>query len=79
MSDGINSEPGSPIDERPPAPWEPAWLHYTDQEYYNRVRAIMLSYGMGEGDVEMILANVWESGWCAGHGHQEKKSGGDRI
>jgi hypothetical protein len=26
----------------------------------------MLDAGMGEGDVEMILANVWEHGWISG-------------
>lgn len=26
----------------------------------------MLTYGMGEGDVENILANVWDEAWIAG-------------
>lgn len=49
------------------APWDRDWLAFTDGEYYHRVRRIMLSYGMGGGDVEMILANIWESGWIAGN------------
>jgi hypothetical protein len=57
--------------EQEPAKWERSWLAHTDGEYYNRVRQIMLSYGMGEGDVEMILANTWEVGWIAGHAHQD--------
>lgn len=51
--------------ERSPSEWESAWLAYSDGEYYHRCRGIMLSYGMGEGDVEMILANHWEAGWMA--------------
>lgn len=43
--------------------YEPDWLAFTDTEYYHRCRAIMIGSGMGEGDVEMILANVWEDGW----------------
>jgi hypothetical protein len=58
--------------EDPIALWEPQWLCVTENEYYNRVRLIMLSYGMGEGDAEMILANMWESGWCAGRSFQEE-------
>lgn len=42
---------------------ESAWLRLTDGEYYHRVRQIMLSYGMGEGDVEAILGNIWGAGW----------------
>ena len=49
------------------APWSDDWLSFTDSEYYHRVRRIMLDYGMGEGDVEMILANVWENGWIRGN------------
>ena len=49
------------------SPWHQQWLAFTDGEYYHRCRSIMLSYGMGEGDVEMILANFWESGWIAGN------------
>lgn len=58
-------------EDKGPAPWEPAWLAYTDHEYYHRVRQIMLVAGMGEGDVENILANVWESGWIAGNAHKK--------
>lgn len=47
------------------SPMETDWLAFTDGEYYNRVRTIMLKSGMGEGDVDMILANVWEAGWLA--------------
>jgi hypothetical protein len=39
------------------------WLAFTDGEYYHQIRKIMLDYGMGEGDVEMIIANAWEDGW----------------
>ena len=49
------------------SPNESEWLAFTDGEYYNRVRQLMLGYGMGQGDVEMILANVWEDGWLRGH------------
>ena len=49
------------------SPWELSWLHFTDGEYYHRCRQILLGYGMGEGDVEMILANIWEMGWIAGN------------
>ena len=48
------------------SPWHKDWLAFTDSEYYHRCRNIMLDYGMGGGDVEMILANFWESGWIAG-------------
>lgn len=48
------------------APWHADWLHFTDSEYYHRIRGIMLTAGMGEGDVEMIIANVWESAWING-------------
>lgn len=43
-----------------------ALKRWEQSEYGTRVRDIMLSYGMGGGDVEMILANTWESGWIAG-------------
>jgi hypothetical protein len=46
-----------------------AWLSFTDGEYYHRCRQIMLDYGMGGGDAEMILANFWESGWIAAKHH----------
>lgn len=45
------------------SPWGEDWLAFTDGEYYHRIRGIMLKYGMGEGDVEMIIANAWEDGW----------------
>jgi len=45
------------------SPWGDDWLAFTDGEYYHRIREIMLNYGMGEGDVEMIIANAWEDGW----------------
>lgn len=45
------------------AEWSGDWLRFTDGEYYHRIRGIMLKYGMGEGDVEMIIANAWEDGW----------------
>lgn len=47
------------------SPWEKSWLAFTDGEYYHRCRGIMLGYGMGEGDVEMILANFWEAGYIS--------------
>lgn len=59
--------------ERPKSGWEPSWLAFTDGEYYHRCRAIMLKYGMGEGDVEMILANFWENGWMHGAHFAERK------
>jgi hypothetical protein len=46
--------------------WHSDWLQFTDGEYYHRVRDIMLKAGMGSGDVEMILANVWTDAWIAG-------------
>lgn len=49
--------------------WHAAWLAFTDREYYHRCRQIMLDYGMGGGDVEMILANFWECGWIAAKHH----------
>jgi hypothetical protein len=49
--------------------WSSAWLAFTDGEYYHRCRQIMLDYGMGSGDVEMILANFWERGWIAAKHH----------
>ena len=55
------------MDEENPSPWESAWFKFTDGEYYNRLRQIMLDAGMGEGDVETTLANVWELGWIAGN------------
>ena len=51
------------------AEWHRAWLAFTDGEYYHRCRQIMLGYGMGGGDVEMILANFWAAGWIAGKRH----------
>jgi hypothetical protein len=48
------------------SPWGGDWLAFTDGEYYHRIRAIMLKYGMGEGDVEMIIANCWEDAWIRG-------------
>ena len=49
--------------------WSSAWLAFTDGEYYHRCRQIMLDYGMGGGDAEMILANFWEAGWIAAKHH----------
>lgn len=57
--------------KQPPPTWGRDWLGYTETHHYNRVRDIMLEYKMGEGDVEMILANVWESGWMAGNHNRE--------
>lgn len=51
--------------------WSSAWLAFTDGEYYHRCRQIMLNYGMGSGDVEMILANFWEAGWVSGSNHKD--------
>lgn len=53
---------------------EQAWLAFTDGEYYHRVRAIMLAAGMGEGDVENILANVFTTGWMGARGVFEERS-----
>ena len=53
-------------------PWYKAWLNWTDHEYYNRIRQIMIESGMGEGDVEMILANCFEIGWIAGKNSTEE-------
>jgi len=36
-------------------------------EYYKRAKDIMLNYGMGEGDVENILSNMWDSGYASAH------------
>jgi hypothetical protein len=49
--------------------WSSAWLAFTDGEYYHRCRQIMLDYGMGCGDVEMLTANFWEAGWLAAKCH----------
>jgi hypothetical protein len=57
------------------AEWHKPWLAFTDGEYYHRCRQIMLSYNMGEGDVEMILANFWEAGWIAAKMDGERKDG----
>lgn len=46
--------------------YEEAYLRVTETEYYNRVRGIMLGYGMGEGDVELILLNIWQDGFVRG-------------
>jgi hypothetical protein len=54
------------------AEWHRAWLAFTDGEYYHRCRQIMLGYGMGGGDVEMILANFWEYGWIAAKHHSDE-------
>lgn len=51
--------------ERDPAK-EKAWLQFTDSEYYHRCVAILLSYGMGEGDVDVILSNFWSDGFNRG-------------
>ena len=45
------------------SPWGRDWLGFTDNEYYHRIRNILLEYGRGEGDAENIIANVWEDGW----------------
>jgi hypothetical protein len=45
------------------SPWGRDWLGFTDNEYYHRIRNILLEYGLGEGDAENIIANVWEDGW----------------
>lgn len=49
------------------SPWSRDWLVFSESEYYHRVRRIMLKNGMGSGDVEMILANVWEDAWIRGN------------
>ena len=54
------------------AEWHRSWLAFTDGEYYHRCRKIMLDYGMGGGDVEMILANFWEAGWIAAKHHGDE-------
>lgn len=53
------------------SPWGDDWLSFTDGEYYHRIRGIMLKYGMGEGDVEMIIANAWEGGWNSRARHDQ--------
>jgi hypothetical protein len=47
------------------------WEKFTKTEYYNRAKNIMCET-MGEGDVENILATVWEMG------RNQKISGWDR-
>lgn len=46
------------------------WLRFTETEYYHRARSIMCKT-MGEGDVENILAHIWEMGWSQGKASNE--------
>jgi hypothetical protein len=49
-------------------------------EYYNRAKDIMLKYNMGEGDVENILAIMWENGFIDGkHSVKDVKKSEEKI
>lgn len=39
------------------------WIRFTHTEYYKRVWSLMVQSGLGEGDSENILANVFDHGW----------------
>lgn len=45
---------------------ESAWLTFTELEYYHRCFAVMQKYGMGSGDIDMILAEFWSDGFDRG-------------
>jgi hypothetical protein len=51
---------------RTPALWDPYWTIYQRGEYYQRISAIMTKAGMGAGDVENILANLYTDGFLGG-------------
>lgn len=59
-----------------PEECEKQWLNYTETEYYNRIFQI-IQRGCTEAEADMILANVFNSGYISGKNETARISGND--